>query len=135
MLGRALRHLGTHFVDRVDSAGGIEDTRELATAVERGERIISFPEGTFSRAPGLARFHLGAFAVSAATGAPVVPTVLRGTRSVLRDTQWLPIRHPITVSVLPVVMPDGADWSASMRLRDAVRACMLHHCGEPDLAS
>ncbi len=76
LLGRVLRRLGTYFVDRIDPAGGIEDTRELTTAVGRGERVIFFPEGTLSRAPGLAQFHLGAFAVSAATGTPVVPIVL-----------------------------------------------------------
>jgi hypothetical protein len=65
----------------------------------------------------------------------VIPVVLRGTRSVLRDTQCLPARHPVTVTVLPAMTPDGSDWSAAVRLRDAVRAAMLPHCGEPDLSA
>ena len=99
----------------------------------RGETVVFFPEGTFSRAPGLTAFRLGAFAVSAETGAPVVPIVLRGTRSVLREHRWLPSRVPVTVSVQPPVMPTGRDWSAAVRLRDRVREVMLRHCGEPDL--
>ena len=134
VLGWALRRLGTHFVDRVDAAGGIEDTRGLAAAVRRGERILVFPEGTFTRAAGLAGFHLGAFVVSAEAGVPVVPVVLKGTRSVLRASQWQPRRHPVAVCILPPVLPDGHDWSAAVRLRDRVRAQMLERADEPDLA-
>jgi len=32
------------------------------------------------------------------------------------------------------VAPDGTDWAAALRLRDRVRAEILQHCGEPDLA-
>ncbi len=133
LLGSVLRRLGTYFVERVDPTQGIEDIREITAAVGRGETIVFFPEGTFTRAPGLAEFRLGAFAASAATDVPVVPVVLRGTRSVLRDGRWLPIRHPIAVSVQPPVMPLGRDWAATVRLRDRVREVMLRECGEPDL--
>ena len=133
LFGAVLRGIGTYFVERSDTAGGIEDARELVKFARRGESIAIFPEGTFSRAPGLAAFHLGAFAVSATVGIAIIPVVLRGTRSVLREHRWLPIRYPIEVSVLPPIMPDGADWSAAVRLRDRVRDVMLQRCGEPDL--
>ena len=134
LLGFVLRRLGTYFVERVDPAGGIEDTRELVAAVGQGQTVVFFPEGTFSRVPGLAAFRLGAFAVSSAAGVPIVPIVLRGTRSVLREHRWLPARYPVEVSVQPPVMPAGRDWSAAVRLRDQVRGIMLRRCGEPDLA-
>jgi acyl carrier protein len=132
--GLVLRRLGAYFVERVDAARGIEDTRELEAAVARGETVAMFPEGTFSRAPGLAAFHLGAFVVSAENGAPVVPVVLSGTRSVLRAHRWLPVRYPVSVAVLAAILPEGRDWSAAVRLRERVREAMLHQCGEPDLA-
>jgi hypothetical protein len=37
------------------------------------------------------------------------------------------------VEVGPPVRPDGTDWAAAIRLRDAVRAGILARCGEPDL--
>jgi acyl carrier protein len=135
LLGYVLRSLGAYFVERVDAARGVEDTRELAAALRRGARIVMFPEGTFSRAPGLAPFRLGAFVASAEVDVPIVPIVLRGTRSLLREHRWLPIRHPVEVSILPAVMPAGRDWSAAVRLRDQVRNAMLRVCGEPDLAA
>ncbi len=133
LLGWPLRRLGTHFVDRVDPAAGVEDVRELEAAVLRGEHVVVFAEGGFGRAPGLRAFHLGAFAASAATGVPVVPVALQGTRSLLRDTRWLPVRHPIGLSILAPEAPDGGDWAAAVRLRDRVRGAMLSRCGEPDL--
>ncbi len=134
LLGWLMRRLGAHFVERVDPSRGVEDTRDVATAVGRGETAVFFPEGTFSRAPGLAAFHLGAFVVSAETGAPVLPIVLRGTRSVLREHRWLPVRYPVEVSIQPPIAPSGRDWSSAVALRDRVREVVLRHCGEPDLA-
>jgi len=32
------------------------------------------------------------------------------------------------------IAPGGTDWSAAVALRDAARAHILRHCGEPDLA-
>jgi len=134
VMGFALRRLGAYFVERVDPAGGIEDTRELTAAARRGETVAFFPEGTFSRAPGLRPFRLGAFVVAAEAGAPVVPVVLRGTRSALREGRWMPLRYPIEVHIDSPIVASGPGWSAAVQLRDQVRQVMLLRCAEPDLA-
>jgi len=134
VIGFALRRLGVYFVERIDPAGGIEDTRELTAAAERGKTVAFFPEGMFSRAPGLRAFRLGAFVVAAESGAPVVPIVLRGTRSALREGRWMLVRYPIEVSVEPPIAPQGSGWSSAVQLRDRVREVMLARCAEPDLA-
>ncbi len=134
VMGSALRRLDARFVDRVDPARGVEDTRELVAAAQRGETLLFFPEGTFSRAPGLGAFRIGGFVVAAEAGVPVTPVVIRGTRSVLRDERWLPVRGPVEVGIHPPIQPDGNDWSAAVRLRDRTREIMLLACGEPDLA-
>jgi 1-acyl-sn-glycerol-3-phosphate acyltransferase len=133
LIGFVLRRLGAHFVERIDPAGGIEDTRELAAAAQRGETLAFFPEGTFSRAPGLRAFRLGTFVVAAESGAPVVPVVLRGTRSALREGRWLLVRYPIEVVLHAPIAPKQRGWSAAVQLRDRVRDVMLRSCGEPDL--
>ncbi|MDE1464054.1 AMP-binding protein [Spartinivicinus poritis] len=134
LAGPFLRRLGALFAHRTEAAGGVEDTKRQCQAAQAGERIISFPEGTLTRMPGLLAFHLGAFHVAAQEGLPVVPITIRGTRSILRDGQWFPHQGSITVYIGEPVMPDGNDFAASVRLRDAVRAVMLEQCGEPDLA-
>ena len=132
--GPILRRIGTLFVRRTDIMGGVEDTRSVLEASLAGERIVSFPEGTFTRMPGLLGFQLGAFLVAVKAGVPVVPVVITGTRSVLRGGQWFPRHGEIGVHIGEALQAEGDDFSAAVRLRDAVRARMLALCGEPDLA-
>ena len=84
-----LKSIGTVFVDRLDAQRGVEDTGRFADAARGGQSLIVFPEGTFLRMPGLLPFRMGAFVIAAQSGVPVVPVTLRGTRSALRDGQWL----------------------------------------------
>ena len=79
-------------------------------------------------------FHLGAFRCACATGYPVVPIALRGARTAMRDGEWIPRRGAIEISVLPAIAPDGADFAATVRPRERVRAAIQTHCGEPDAA-
>ncbi|RXZ42797.1 AMP-binding protein [Crenobacter cavernae] len=127
-----LQSLGTVFVDRDNSQRGVEDVARATRAVCAGSAMLFFPEGTFRRVPGLLPFQAGAFSAAAQAGVAVVPVTIRGTRSVLRDGQWFPRRGPISVMVSTPIRPDGDDWSASIRLRDAVRTEILTRCGEPD---
>jgi 1-acyl-sn-glycerol-3-phosphate acyltransferase len=132
--GPFLRRLGTLFVHRRDPKAGVEDQAAIVAAAKSGERIVSFPEGTLVRVPGLLGFRLGAFLAAAQAGIPVVPIAIRGTRSILRGGQWWPRRGAIAVDIGAPIGPDGKDFAAAVRLRDAARAFVLAHCHEPDLA-
>ncbi len=129
-----LAGFGTQFIERFDVAKSAEQAGELAEAAKRGVSLVVFPEGTMRRAPGLMAFRTGAFQVAAQAGIPVVPVALRGVRSVLRDGTWYLRRAPITVTVGTSVAPEGADWAAAVKLRDAVREQILKACGESDAA-
>ena len=59
--------------------------------------------------------------------------VLRGTRSILRSDQWLSRWGRVDIQILEAITPEGTDFASILRLRDAVRAAVLAHCGEPDL--
>jgi 1-acyl-sn-glycerol-3-phosphate acyltransferase len=131
---RLLGAAGAHFVERFDPQRGVEDARALAALAASGQALAFFPEGTFTRSPGVAPFRMGAFVIAAQTGAPVVPVAFRGTRSALRAESWIVRRHPVGVAFGAPIAPTGTDWAAAVRLRDAARAEILRHCGEPDLA-
>jgi 1-acyl-sn-glycerol-3-phosphate acyltransferase len=133
--GPFLRRLGTLFVHRLDPRAGVEDTAAIVAAAKAGERIVSFPEGTLLRVPGLLGFRLGAFLAAAQAGVPVVPVAIRGTRSILRGGQWWPRPGRIGVRIGAPIAPDGDDFAAAVRLRDKARAFVLAYCGEPDLAN
>jgi 1-acyl-sn-glycerol-3-phosphate acyltransferase len=135
VVGTLLRRMGAVFVERFDVRAGVEDAHRLATLAGKGESCIFFPEGTFTRVPGLMAFHLGAFAAAVETGLPIVPIALRGTRALLPDEQWLPRRAPIVVHIGQPIMatPARNAFATTTRLRDAARHAILEHCGEPDL--
>jgi len=129
-----LRHIGSDFVERFESQRSLEDVKQVAHSLQSGRSPIFFPEGTFSRIPGLMPFRMGAFVVAAEAGVPVVPVSIRGTRSILRDGHWFPRRGIITVTIGKPIAPEGKGWAAAIRLRNTARAEISRRCGEPDLA-
>ncbi|MBP7627774.1 MAG: hypothetical protein RLZZ220_658, partial [Pseudomonadota bacterium] len=133
-----LRRLGVEFVERFDVKKGAADADRLAAAVASGRSLAVFPEGTFTRIPGLRPFHLGAFAAAARARVPVVPVAIRGSRGWLRADQWFPRRSRLEVFIGTPIPPseDAVDeFSAAVRLRDAARAEILQRCGEPAVDS
>ena len=130
-----LTGFGCVFVERFDVQKSAEHADELAEVAKSGRSLAIFPEGTLLRRPGLLPFRTGAFQVAAQAGVPVVPVALRGVRSVLRDGTWYARRYPMAVTFGAPIAPEGDDWNAAVRLRDRVRAEVLKHCGEPDLAA
>jgi 1-acyl-sn-glycerol-3-phosphate acyltransferase len=121
------------FVERTDVMGSLADAERVTAAARRGGVIVSFPEGGFTRKPGLCTFHLGAFKTAADTGLAVIPGAIRGTRTVLRSDQWFPRWAAIDVDVAEPIQPSGQDFHSVLRLRDAAREAVLARCGEPDV--
>lgn len=131
--GPFLRRLGVLFLERYDVGRSLADTDHAVAAARQGRNVVFFPEGTFTRRAGLSEFHLGAFKVAAEAGLPVVPGVLRGTRSMLRPDQWFPRWSALSVTIGNAIMPPGTDFESLLRLRDDARQIVLAGCGEPDL--
>ncbi|HEY6995233.1 MAG TPA: AMP-binding protein [Xanthobacteraceae bacterium] len=131
--GPLLRRLGALFLERFELADSLADLENVAAAARQERLLVFFPEGTFTRRAGLSGFYLGAFRIAAQAGLPVIPGILRGTRSMLRGGQWFPRWSPISVGIADPVRPSGTNLASLVRLRDAVRAVILAGCGEPDL--
>jgi 1-acyl-sn-glycerol-3-phosphate acyltransferase len=128
-----VRRLGYPTVDRLDFQQSLADGERVRHALDGGEAVLFFPEGTFVAATGLRPFRLGAFKAAADTGAPVVPLALRGTRQLLRGDDWLPRPGPLHLFVGAPLSAGGADLKALVRLRDEVAHVIGEHCGEPRL--
>ncbi|MEE8366218.1 MAG: AMP-binding protein [Gammaproteobacteria bacterium] len=131
---RFLRRIGAVFVERFDKQHGVADAQRTVQTVQAGRSLLFFPEGTFTRMPGLLPFHMGAFVAAAGAGVPLVPVTIRGNRSLLRPDTWFPRRTAVRVIVAAPILAEGTDWAAAVKLRDAARADILQHLGEPDLA-
>jgi 1-acyl-sn-glycerol-3-phosphate acyltransferase len=132
-LHRPLQRLGVVFVERFDRQQGVAETDRLTELAAGGAALVFYPEGTFTRAPGLLPFRMGAFVTAARASLAVVPVTLTGTRAALRAGTWLPRPAQLGVQISPPIQPQGTDWPAIRRLAQATREVMVLHCGEPDL--
>ena len=134
LAGLFLRRIGSEFVERFDRNRGAADARRVLRNAASGHSLVFFPEGTFTRTPGLLKFHTGAFVTAARAGCPVIPAVVRGTRAALSPSGALPRPGRIAVEILPAIHaePQAAE-AASAALRDQARQAILLELGEPDL--
>lgn len=131
LAGLLLRRLGHHFVERRNRHEGASDARRILRAVEQGQAVAFFPEGTFGTVAGLARFHAGAFAAAARAGVPVAPVVIRGTRHVLGGGRIVPRWGRIEVEALPPLVVTTGAGDAASALRDLAREHIAAALGEP----
>jgi len=129
-----LRRIGALFVERFDKQRGVADSRRTVQTVEAGRSLAFFPEGTFTRMPGLLPFRMGAFVAAAEAGVPVAPVTIRGSRSLLRADSRFPRRGGGRIIIAAPILPEGMDWTTAVKLRGVTRAAILQHLGEPDLA-
>jgi 1-acyl-sn-glycerol-3-phosphate acyltransferase len=134
LAGLFLRRIGSEFVERFDRNRGAADARRVLRNAASGHSLVFFPEGTFTRAPGLLKFHTGAFVTAARAGCPVIPAVVRGTRAALSPSGGLPRPGRIEIDILPPIhaQPQAGEAS-SAALRDGARQAILRALGEPDL--
>ena len=130
-VGSFLRRIGCAFVARGEPARAGADLADLAALVRSGRRLMLFPEGSLARATGLRPFHLGAFAVAAATRSPIVPVAVRGTRDIVRAGSYLPRRGSVRVTVGAPVEPPGDDYSGQVAAAEALRRELASLAGEP----
>lgn len=136
--GTFLRRLGAVFVERFDPRRGLADLQRIAELAQSGDAVVFFAEGTFSAAPGLRPFHMGAFVTALESQLPVVPVAISGTRRILRANSWHPqhgrVRITLGDPIAPPALSDapGENWRAAVALRDRTREWILAHCGEAD---
>jgi len=133
LFGRVMQRCDHVLLDRQAAQRSLGGLSELAQRLSQGQRLVIFPEGTFSREVGLRPFKLGAFRLACEAGVPIVPVILRGTRSALRDGTYLPRPARIEVELRPAIRPEGTDLADFVRLRDRAADAIAARVGEPRL--
>jgi 1-acyl-sn-glycerol-3-phosphate acyltransferase len=73
IIGRGAKSIGTLFVDRESRRSGAAVLKEVAHAIENGEGVAMFPEGTSYRGDEVHEFRNGAFNAARRTNAQLVP--------------------------------------------------------------
>ena len=140
-IGTFLTQMGHLKFDRTSSESRLQQAQQIEEFLRQGDSVFVFPEGTFTKEDGVRPFQLGAFKASVATGAPILPVSLAGTRKILRDGTYLPRPGSIMITLSPPIYPrtangegeaaESSGWHELIRLRDATRDAIVRHAGEP----
>jgi 1-acyl-sn-glycerol-3-phosphate acyltransferase len=102
--------------------------RACRTALDEGNSIMVFPEGTRSPTGQMRRFKTGAFEIAKENGRPILPIVLQGTANALPKRGFvLQGRHPITIRVLDEVPVESFADASAEELTERVRAVIAAH--------
>jgi 1-acyl-sn-glycerol-3-phosphate acyltransferase len=130
IIGKVVRKLGYLTVDRMDFAKSLSDSNAIVETLKEGRSVVIFPEGTFSFAPGLRPFKLGAFKIAVDTHTMICPIALQGTRPVLRGESFILTPTPIKMTIGEPLMPLQDNWNEVTRLHSLARMMIVKHCGE-----
>ena len=71
--------------------------------LKKGACVSIFPEGTRSKDGEIHNFKAGAFVLAKDAGVPILPIVLDGTNTMVRNGWLMNWRNKITIRVLPAV--------------------------------
>ncbi|MCB0517072.1 MAG: lysophospholipid acyltransferase family protein [Chitinophagales bacterium] len=89
VFGFTLRHLYVP-VRRQDANDRLRSLEDLTNAIEKGDSLIIYPEGTRNNGPELlADFHKGAFQLSLETGVPIAMFTCPNSYALMRGNSWV----------------------------------------------
>jgi len=126
IVGTAMRFVGFVPVDRKGAEGG---KKSIARAVRlmraRGYSYLIFPEGTRSRDGLMGPFRRGGFFLALASGAPIIPVTISGTRELMPKGQWFARRGKVRVVFHEPIPVTGTTPEAMAGLMEKVRGAIL----------
>jgi 1-acyl-sn-glycerol-3-phosphate acyltransferase len=120
VFGWAAESAGIVFIERENRKSAFESYKEAAKQVQRGTSIVVCPEGTRGTDYHLRPFKKGPFVLAIAAQAPVVPTVVYGTREIMRRGSLFVRSGPIDIHFLEPVETTGMTYDDRARLMEIV---------------
>lgn len=119
VFGPGMYNTGHFSVDRENRRQGMKDLQRVVDAVQQGESVLIFPEGTRNtESSGLMPFQSGAFIVLLKGSAPAVPLILDGSNRILPKGAKLLRPGTVRVRALP---PINAAERYTLKDREALK--------------
>jgi 1-acyl-sn-glycerol-3-phosphate acyltransferase len=143
LLGWLIRQGGTLFIERERKRDAMRVVHEMAAAMQAGDLVAVFPEGTTGQGPQVLPFHANLLQAAIAAQMPVQPVVLRycqpgqpfaeaavyvGDTSLAQSLWWIACARGLAVEVrfLPPQEVASLDRRAlAERLRAAIQAALI----------
>jgi 1-acyl-sn-glycerol-3-phosphate acyltransferase len=120
IFGSAAEAAGIVFIDRDNRKAAFESYKLAAEDVKRGRSVIICPEGTRGRDYHLRPFKKGPFVLAIASGAPIIPTIVYGTREIMPKGSFRIRGGTAHVHFLEPVPTDGYTYEDRTRLMEIV---------------
>ena len=124
MFGFAAQVVGIVFLDRDNRKAAFESYELAAGAVQRGRSIIVCPEGTRGFDYHLRPFKKGPFVFAIASQAPLIPTIVHGTREVMPKGSFRIKSGAVDLHFLEPIPTAGLDYEARADLTTNVWSVM-----------
>jgi 1-acyl-sn-glycerol-3-phosphate acyltransferase len=142
LVGALVEGAGTLFIERSSKRDALRVVHQTAAALQAGDCVAVFPEGTTGAGPELLPFHANLLQAAVSTQAPVLPVVLRwhepqerfstaarfiGDTTLVQSLWRIAAARglAIDVQVLPSVQPEGQDRRAlGEQLRGVISASL-----------
>jgi 1-acyl-sn-glycerol-3-phosphate acyltransferase len=140
LIGALISGAGTLFIERERKRDALRVMHRMAQALNDGQAVAVFPEGTVSDGAGLLPFHANLLQAAVSTQANVLPVVLRFSEeqhalseavqyldnTTLLGSAWRIVCTPrttVTITMLPIISAQGLDRRA---LAEAARTAMAN---------
>ena len=120
LFGKAAESAGIVFIDRDNRKAAFESYKVAAQDVRRGRSVIICPEGTRGKDYHLRPFKKGPFVLAIASGAPVIPTLIHGTREVMAKGSFRIKKGNVNIHLLEPVPTEGYTYEDRTELMEKV---------------
>jgi 1-acyl-sn-glycerol-3-phosphate acyltransferase len=120
---------------RGDRDSVIEMMQASGRALEEGNSIMMFPEGTRSPTGQMRAFKPGAFELALAKKRPILPIVIQGTADALPKRGFvLQGRHPVRISVLDEIPATAFEGASAEQIGEQTRELISEHLTRSSVA-
>jgi 1-acyl-sn-glycerol-3-phosphate acyltransferase len=138
LLGWLVKGAGTLFIERERKRDALRVVHAMADALQAGQTVAVFPEGTTGPGPALLPFHANLLQAAIATGTPIQPAVLRFSQgplafspavefvgdTTLLQSLWRVATARALVAHVQLLPPQASAHADRRALTDTLRAAM-----------
>jgi len=143
LLGWLIAGAGTLFIERERKRDALRVVHAMADALQAGQTVAVFPEGTTGAGPELLPFHANLLQAAIATATPIQPAVLRfadaqqrfslaaqyiGDTTLLQSLWRVAMAERLVVSVA-LLAPQGSAHADRRALAEHLRTLMAQQLG------
>lgn len=127
VFGRAMLGAGYVKIDRFNQESAFKSISEAAQRMKNGVSVMIFPEGTRSRDGNISPFKKGGFVMAVDSGVPIVPIILKGTRSIMAKSSLRINRGAVEMQIAKPIDTTGYSRETKEDLMKQVRTVICEN--------